>query len=633
MRLSDYPFLKYLPFLIFGILIGERNWIDAPLSWVMVLSLWGIYSWIRFTYRNFPVRFSFMPYLILIFLGIHLGQSKSKIQVYGSEELLEVDSYLAKVRRFDVPKPNSSENLLELFAIKDSVGWRSSQASILVYHRADSSLLPGQLLWITQSPDTIPSPIFPNEFDYRDFLARNGIHHRQFLGKDAQTLEISEDSSLEFLLPKIRRNLLARIDSSVSFQTSKQIAAALLLGEKNSLDREIREAYAATGTMHILAVSGLHVGIIYAILFFPLRYLRLSSGKKKIYLTGIILLIWCYALLTGFSPSVVRAATMFSFFTIGDMRMRKPSSWNLLGLSAIVMLVFDPDAYREVGFQLSYLAVAGILALQPLIVRWWLPPNRFLEYFWQLSAVSIAAQLATFPLSVFYFHLFPVYFLLANLIVIPLSFLAMMTGIGLLLLGWIPGLDLVLGFLVNWIIFAQNWLTDFIWALPGGNLDRLTISISGMLMVWVVLIGWANWDLGNRKWVLLMVVGMFFFWTGDRIIQAYQRPVEKWLVFSSPRGSLLELRLGRRTLVWNENFPLEQIAFGIDPSRLADGVEKLPQNIHAIPDQEFLWIPGWEVRFSPKTWEFDLPPNSPIEIIRYGHPPSIDSEKPDKRRF
>ncbi len=113
MRLSDYPFLKYLPFLIFGILIGERNWIDAPLSWVIVLSLWGIYSWIRFTYRNFPVRFSFMPYLILIFLGIHLGQSKSKIQVYGSEELLEIDSYLAKVRRFDVPKPNSSGNLLE----------------------------------------------------------------------------------------------------------------------------------------------------------------------------------------------------------------------------------------------------------------------------------------------------------------------------------------------------------------------------------------------------------------------------------------------------------------------------------------------------------------------------------------
>ena len=126
--------------------------------------------------------------------------------------------------------------------------------------------------------------------------------------------------------------------------------------------------------------------------------------------------------------------------------------------------------------------------------------------------------------------------------------------------------------------------------------------------------------------VLLMVVGMFFFWTGDRIIQAYQRPVEKWLVFSSPRGSLLELRLGRRTLVWNENFPLDQIAFGVDPSRLADGLEKFPQNIQAIPDQEFLWIPGWEVRFSPKTWEFDLPPNSPIEIIRYGNRPPIDSD-------
>lgn len=630
MRLSDYPFLKYLPFLILGILIGEKGWITTSISGLIVLGLWVVFCGIRLSSLNFPVRFSFLGYLILIFLGIHLGQNDHKGQ---NLDLIRAESYLARVQRFDVPKPNSSENLLELIAFKDSLKWKPSNASVLIYHRSDSTLMPGQLLWTSQAPDSIPGPIFPDEFDYRDFLARKGIHYRQFLGENAQVIETKEDSYLEFLLPKIRRNLLSRIESSVSFESSRQIAAALLLGEKSSLDKEVRKAYSATGTMHILAVSGLHVGIIYAILFFPLRYWKLSATKKKIYLTGVIVLIWCYALLTGFSPSVIRAATMFSFFTIGDMRKRKPSSWNLLGLSAMVMLIFDSDAYLEVGFQLSYLAVAGILALQPLIVRWWLPPNRFLEYFWQLAAVSIAAQLATFPLSVFYFHMFPVYFLVANLIVIPLSFLAMMAGIGLLLLGWIPGLDSGFGFLVNWIIFIQNWLTEFIQSLPGGNLDRLTISVLGMALVWVILIAWANWETGDRKLILRVVIGVFIFWTGERIIRAYQRPVEEWLVFASPKGSLLELRLGSKTLVWNENFPVDQIAFGIDPNRLANGVERIPQTLQAISEQDRLWIPGWDVRFSPKDWTFDLPEDSSIEINCIGNFASNGSGSENKRRF
>lgn len=633
MRLSDYPFLKYLPFLILGILIGEKGWIGASTALLAVVGLWVVFCSVRLRARNFPTPFSGLGYLIMVFLGIHLGQNESYLQSLTKTDLTGVDSYLARVKRFDVPKPNSAENLLELIAVKDSVGWKPSSASILIYHRADTALLPGHLIWSGQAPDSISGPTFPEEFDYKSFLAGKGIHHRQFLGRGVQVFDGSEASGIEFLLPQVRRYLLARIDSTVSFASSRQIAAALLLGEKSSLDREIREAYAATGTMHILAVSGLHVGIIYAILFFPLRYLKLSSSKKKLYLSGVILLIWCYALLTGFSPSVIRAATMFSLFTIGDMRKRKPSSWNLLGLSATIMLVFDPGAFREVGFQLSYLAVAGILALQPLIVRWWIPPNKFLEYFWQLAAVSIAAQLATFPLSVFYFHLFPVYFLLANLVVIPLSFLAMMAGIGLLLLGWIPGFDVVFGFLVNWIIFAQNWLTEVIRALPGGNLDRLTISLLGMLLVWVILFAWANWELGNRKVLLGVVLLSFTCWIGDRIVQEYRRPVEEWILFSSDKGSLLEVRVGKKALVWNQDFPVDQIAFGIDPHRLAGGIPKIPESLKVISKENQFLVPGWNVRFSPDNWSFDFPEANPFSVTRLGNLSSADSIFGPKRRF
>lgn len=619
MRFADFPFLRYLPFLIFGVLLSQKG---TPIPIVLLLAFIGL-SWIAYGFLIFQkkdfhkVIAAFLAYGSLLFLGLLL----SEIQKSNGSDSMDVnldtcDSYLARVQKFDISKPNSQENLLEVISIKDSLGWHDSKGKVLIYHKSKSALLPGQVIWVEKSPETIAPPIFPDEFDYRGFLARKDIYFRQFIGEKFLLIDPTQANSPKHWLDNFRRKLAEIIIDKVPHPESQQIAVALLLGQKDNLDREIRNAYAETGTMHILAVSGLHVGIIYAILLFPLKGIRLKPRHKKLYLVAVILLIWVYAVLTGFSPSVVRAATMFSLFTAGQMRERKPSSWNILAFSALIMVTMDPGVIFEVGFQLSYLAVAGILLLQPLILRWWLPPNPVLEYLWQLTAVSLAAQLATFPLSIFYFHLFPSYFLIANLIVIPLTFLVMNVGILLLALSWVPMVGDGLGWLVSALIEFQNWITRAIQQFPGGNLERLTITFSAMLLVWGLLVIWANWEWGDRRKLIYLSVCLFLIWSGDRLFGEIKRSHREILIFSGEKGLLMDFKIGTQHYAWNENFPSEQISFSVEPNRIAQHRPQLPETTLTLAEGNDRWFPVWDFRFDSAGRKFVWGKEKPVRIER-----------------
>jgi competence protein ComEC len=601
MRFADFPFLRYLPFLIAGILVA--TFFSVHFSSLPVVGL--LLSWILYVWgvgKNQPLRLGFsaaLGYFMFFLLGFSMTCEKGRNQLQTPARLDSFQGYLAEIQRYDLDKPNSKENLVELLAVRDSMAWRPIAGKILVYHKSDRRFQPGDLIWFQKKPEEISGPTFPDEFDYKGFLAKKGIFYRQFIGNDFVVIGSSESRNPKFALVRLRENLARLIDSKIHHKESKQIALALLIGQKESLDKEIRNAYAETGTMHILAVSGLHVGIIYAVFLFPLRAFYRSKKNPVSYLVFVILTIWVYAAMTGFSPSVVRASVMFSLILAGQMRKRKPSIWNILAFSAMLMLTIDPNLLFDIGFQLSYLAVAGIVGLQPLILRWWLPPNRIVEYFWQLVAVSIAAQLVTFPLSLYYFHLFPTYFLLANLIVVPLAFLIMSVGVPLLLVGWIPFVGDFLGFLVDWMIFLQNQVNNWILALPFGTFERLTITFSGMIWVWFSLLIWGNWELGNRRKMTFIFLLFSGIWLGERLIREIQRPSNQLFLFSNEKGTLIDLQLGKQHFSWNQDFPPDQISYAIDPNRLRGQRAKFPVTLRGIREEDSIWFPGLGIRFYP----------------------------------
>jgi competence protein ComEC len=512
----------------------------------------------------------------------------------------EGKGYLAEVQRYDIPKANSSENLLAVVAIQGAKGWQPQKSLVLVYHQLDEALYPGQVIWVPSNPERIAPPSFPNEFNYKRFLAAKGIHFRQFLGKKIVLLPLKQSNDLNFTLEHLRHYFAGVIDQYVLRPESKQIALALLLGQKESLSKEVKQAYSATGTQHILAVSGLHVGIIYSILLLPLTFFKQEGhALRKSYLFLILGLIWIYALMTGFSPSVVRAVVMFSLVTLGQMRKRKPSIWNILAFSALLLLVLDPDIQTDLGFQLSYLAVAGIVGLQPILLRMWAPSNRVLDYFWQMATVTLAAQLITSPLTLHYFHTFPTYFLVANLLIVPLSYIILCAGVPFLLLAWIPILGFLLGVSVDFLLFIQNEITYILQELPAALWQGIHLSLAGMFASWGALWIWGNWELGNRKILARYALALGFLWAISNLWTEVQRPALELYFFTKDEQRILDLKLGEHHLSWNQDFPVAQLSYSILPNRLAGQRNPVPIPLKGMVSEDSIWFPGIKVTFFP----------------------------------
>ena len=266
------------------------------------------------------------------------------------------------------------------------------------------------------------------------------------------------------------------------------IITAILLGNKETLDTELRAHYNAAGVGHILCVSGLHVGVIFLILNFLLQ--PLDYSKKSRILKALILLffIWIYACITGLSPSVTRAATMFSFVTFGNLLRRHTNIFHSLFASLFILLIINPLWLFNIGFQMSYAAVLGIVIFQQKLVALWTPKNKILTYFWNLMTVSVAAQLATFPLSVYTFGLFPNYFLLGNLSVITLSFVIVVSGVLLLIVSFVPYLSTWMAQLLTFEIKLMNHLTQSIGELPGAVTENISISWVQMLLIYLCIL-------------------------------------------------------------------------------------------------------------------------------------------------
>lgn len=584
MRFADFPFLRYLPFVLAGIFLGQSRWSpDFPtlaiilfLTWLSYLLIVSVLEKRKSTYQP-----GVLAYLALIFFGALLVKNK-QYQSESSSAILHAESYLAEVTMYDQQKPNSFENLLEVKSVLFEGMWKDTQGKILVYHQNEKPLKPGQILLVDKKPEEIASPRNPHEFDYKQYLARQGIQFRQFVGKDVHVLDSVSKKGFNYFLVHLRHDIGEMLKSKIPDENSAQIALALLLGQKKELDPTVREAYTQAGVMHILAVSGLHVGIIYALFMLILKPLRLKKDRAKLYLFFVVLVIWLYAFLTGLSPSVVRAATMFSLLTLGQMRERPPSIYNVLAFSAILMITFNPDVIYEVGFQLSYLAVLGIVMIQPLILNLWLPKNKLSEYIWQLISVSLAAQLVTFPLSTYYFHVFPTYFLLGNLLILPLAFIIMQVGVPLMIFGWIPVVGDVLGWILSWLIWLQNWIAEFIRLIPGGKLDRLTIDFSGMLFVWGMILIAASWEFGSKRKLTWLAVNLAFLWAGFQLHSEMKTPSKELIVYQGKVSQLFDFSNLSETYSWNYGLEDSEISYSVDANRIQKHWPQFPKSLMTI---------------------------------------------------
>ena len=403
----------------------------------------------------------------------------SLVRVHGTEvqesyyRNFQADAsyYVARVYDYPTERPNSIRTVLELeYQFGDSAASHPVSGKVMAYFpKSDSAfaLHYSDLIAIPAPIREVSPPLNPEEFDYRAYLARKGITGQTYLKDDDWIdLQVNDANPIYAFSYRFRDVLLTSLQRSGLNDDEFGVAAAILLGYDDNLADEVRKNYVAAGSMHILCVSGMHVGIIYLLASFLLGFLNRKKWQKTLKHVLLLALIWFYALIAGLSPSILRASLMISFVIIGEAIRRKGFVINSIAASAFILLCINPNNLFEIGFLLSYAAVMGIVVLQRPIYNLLYVKNKLLDKAWQITAVALSAQIATVPFTLFYFQQFTTYFWLSNLFMTPISFIVVISGMILLLVSWIPYLNTLVGYLVWGAVYVMNWVVAKIESIP-----------------------------------------------------------------------------------------------------------------------------------------------------------------------
>ena len=377
---------------------------------------------------------------------------------------------------------------------------------LLLYFTKDSTINDlhyGDRVLINKNIQSIKNSGNPGAFNYQRYAAFQQTFHNVFL-KQKDWVKTEEEnkntnqfkeyifSAREYVLSVLQKNVKAGKDEL-------GIAEALLIGYTNDLDKDLVQAYSNTGVVHIIAISGMHLGLIYVLLVWIFAKVPLINRSKLLQVVLILSCLWTFSLLTGAAASVLRSAVMFSFIALGQSFSKQSSIYNSLAVSAFVMLCYNPYFLWDVGFQLSYLAVIGIIVFQKPICNILHIKNKWANKVWQLMAISTAAQLLTFPVCIYYFHQFPNLFLITNIIAVPLSGIILYAEIILVALSWIPVIGLYLGKLVSGLIWFMNKIILWINNLSFSVWDKIPATVFTTWLLYAVVISLSAWLISKRK--------------------------------------------------------------------------------------------------------------------------------------
>ncbi|MEM6735883.1 MAG: ComEC/Rec2 family competence protein [Bacteroidota bacterium] len=595
---NSYPFVRFSIALIFGVVLFDQfpflwnNWIlvGLLLSTAYLLSVFISHNAGFYKLRHVN---GFLALVILAFVGGYMTKLKYHSHPQNHYKFLDsyIQGYTGVVSSVVYEKTNHFRYELELSLIQ-SDSTREVTGKIHLYVRKDTLINPplqyGDKVAIKGSFFPIREPNNPGEFNYKEYLAKQNVYAHSFVAPaHIKILENNPSSKILQWAYSLRNKANLIIDKHIAEKRENATSKALLLGIKDYLDNDTKKTYASAGAMHVLAVSGLHVGIIYLILRILLGKLR-EKGNIQRHLFGLIsvIAIWFYALITGLSPSVMRAATMFSLVTVGEAFSRERNIYNTLGIAAFILLIYDPYFIYSVGFQLSFAAVIGIVYLQPKLYR--LVESRFwiFDKVWAITCVSIAAQLSTFPFSAYYFHQFPTYFLVSNLIVLPGAFLVLILGVSMLILdSMIEVFAQLLGRILFYVMWLTNEIIEQIEKLPFSLIEWIYMDKTGLILTYVIILTLIS-GLHFKSSKTLMISGICcVIFLGSIVISHLNQVREhKLLFYELEDNTAIDYIKGHHAILYldDDYQDLTLLSLRIDPYRLSTHLSPVSESIVSI---------------------------------------------------
>ena len=590
---KEIPFMRIsIPFMVGianAVLLDSTHWLIYLLTSILLFFLLFFKYFKKNKYNHrwlFGISFNLLLFLLGYLWCFHHNETRWNRHF---ENYLQEENYIIGTV---VNSPSDNKYINTHLAVQQ-IGQhpdtlKNVKGNLLVYFKSDDSLSNihyGDVIALKTKIQITQLPNNPNAFNFKRYLHYKNIHYQAFV-YDTLTWTIVETGQGNFI-PKntlaLQQYFLGILKKHLPSANELAVGNALILGHKEELNPEVKTAYARTGAMHVLAVSGLHVGLVTGFIYLILNFF-FKSNKTHWQLLKIVIVLsatWAFALITGGSPSVLRAATMFSFITIGVTINRPASIYNSIAISAVLLLLYNPYLLMHVGFQLSYLAVIGIIYFQPKFYKWLIFENRILNYGWSLITVAMAAQLSTFPISIFYFHQFPIYFWLSGLIVIPAAGLILGSGIALFFFHSIPVLGIWIGSLLYWSIYGMNQFIFLIEYLPYSVWLGIWIGAPILILLYLKIGGLAMiYQQKNYRWLLFLSV-LFLIISINYSFTTYQDFNQKKIFFyHSNQNTIIDFFDGKNGFsIYNNDIDKKKLSFTTQNNRWANGVK----NIEVIP--------------------------------------------------
>jgi len=558
------PFIKLLLATIAGIMLQWN--LQLPLSLWIIAGLSGIAGLLLFFFIPFFKRYQ-LSFLNGIFTFVLFGSFGALLawqkDIRNDKQWLgnfykEKDGLVVTLAEPPVEKTKSFKANATVAYLLESGKAIPVKGKIIIYFKKDSvlpALAYGTQVVFKKPLQEIKNAGNPGGFDYKRYSLFQGITHQVYLKpEEFEVLPEKKEQWLDKFLYSCRENVLGILRKNITGEKELGLAEALLIGYKDDLDQSLVQSYTNTGVVHIIAISGLHLGLIYWLLGIIFKFLKIHRSTRWLYPTLIIADLWLFSLLAGGQPSILRSAVMFTCIVIGENLSKRTSIYNTMALSAFILLCINPYWLWDVGFQLSYSAVLSIIIFMKPIYNWFYIKNKALDAIWKLNAVTISAQLLTIPVSIYHFHQFPAYFLFTNLLAVPLSSAILLGEIFLCCISFIPVVASFTGKIISWLIWLMNSYIERIEKIPYSLWDGLQINMPQAILLFFLVTGISYWLMEKSKLALKLALFSLLGFTALRtmsFIESSQQ--QKIIVYNVPQKRAIDFVDGRDFLFFGDS--------------------------------------------------------------------------------
>lgn len=556
---KEIPFLRICVPLCSGVITGIYTGSDHLLP-AIIISLAAVAFILSIVLRKYNDDHIFG---IAVFLSFFItGWILCRIQKDSLSVLKkETSVFTCTLTDFPEEKEKNYTLILKIDAIIENSIRKPLNVSIILYNKKDSiirSFLPGDQLIIRCSPEEISNRGNPNEFDYKTYMENAGIKYRAFTStRDILYHSSPEKRNLKHHALIIREKIIQMYRDRGITGERLALISALILGEKSMLDQEQKDVFIRAGVMHIMAVSGLHAMILSMFVMSIFFFLKGRLNILRILIA--VLFLWAFAFVTGLTPSVLRATIMFTFIQVGNIMKRKVNSVNSVLASAFVLIVAKPTVILDAGFLLSYSAVIYIILFYSDLYNKLKSKNIALDKIWQSCAVTLVAQAGTLPLTVMLFNRFPVYFILTNLIIVPLSSLVIIVGCIMPLLYPFVKLSTITGIILGNLTELTEYLTEKAANLPMSNIEDIGITVPECIVMIMMVFIITRFLTGKRKMSLFYpALSILAFILVSAITDIRVRNTNEIIVYNIPGSFATGIRTGKLMNVYSGIIPVGQ---------------------------------------------------------------------------